>query len=117
MRLNIERERQQEFGITPAAPVALDRYRGLAARQQQGGEIRRFSGDTEMSPCQGPCHAGMYKRHLARLAFDGVAEYGGRYAALSREFRRGFERHLRRGDELITRARQPRIAWLRRLVG
>jgi hypothetical protein len=55
-------------------------------------------------------------RYIARFAFDGVAEDVGRAAGGSCDLGGGFERPLRRGDEVRLDAWQARVAGLQRLA-
>ena len=105
-------ERQQELGVAAAFAFALERDRGLAARDQHARRLLGLAAQFAL-----PRDAGMDQRHVARLAFDGVAEDHRRHARLARDLGGGFERGLRRRDHDVLDAREPLVAGLRRLLG
>src|SRR5882757_6596623 len=112
-RMTAERygERQQIFDIAPASSAAAHGHSRLAPRKQDTrGRYRLVVfGDLHGNRSQDFAH-------VARLAFDGVAQDICREPRAARDCGSGFQRHLRRRDDAHCRARQPRVTGLDRFT-
>src|SRR5438067_8999821 len=95
-------ERQQEFAVAPAAPMAVHRDGGLAARQQYCRRRNDLAADAEAAGAQLKRDRGMHRRDIARLALDAVAQHDRRDIARDGGIGGGAQRLLRAGDQLET---------------
>ena len=108
--IQFNRQRQEEFDVAAAAAVSPDGDRGLSAGDQRARSWRGLIMTDDLAGDSAHDAA-----DFRGFAFDRIAEDERSIAGLPGDARRGFERGLGRGDDAIRRAREGRIARLRRL--
>ena len=96
-------EREQEFGVAAAAPGAAHRHRRLSAGNQYTGFGKGFAVPRHLT--RDGC---MDLSRIARLSFDGIAQYVDGDSGMAAHVGGGLQGHLRRGYGDRPGTREPR---------